>query len=346
MKDSKIREILISGYGPGEDNKASIALYELTQDKEIGRKVWEDSIAAPSYLATYHDICFGIQEESGSGSVLCYQRIDEKYVLRDKLQLYGGALCHIVYQPKDKVLYCSFYETGHVAAIKVEDYHFVKILNFFQIQTNHPGELTRAHCAVLEPEGTRVFVTNIALDRIYIYDTMEGELSPDEELEYIQLEKGAGPRHLKFHPLLNYLYVITEYSNEIYVYLYDKEDKANQIQLIQKISTLPEGFSGESSGSAIEISKDGRFLYGANRGSDTIAVFDITPSGTLNKIQDVVCQGKHPRHIALLKDDSGLIVTNQYSNEVVIFAVDEDNGSLTRVISRYEFFEPSYAEEV
>jgi 6-phosphogluconolactonase len=346
MKDSKKRELLISGYGPEENNKTSIALYELTQNKEVGRKVWEDSLIAPSYLATYRDICFGIQEESGSGSVLCYQRVEEEYVLRDELKLHGGALCHIMYQPADKVLYCSFYETGHVAAVRVEDYHFVKILNFFQILPEQPGELTRAHCAVLEPEGTRVFVTNIALDRIYIYNSAEGELSPDTVLEYIQLEKGVGPRHLKFHPLLNYLYVITEYSNELYVYCYNREDTVIQVKLIQKISTLPEGFYGESSGSALDISKDGRFLYCANRGADTIAVFDITPSGELKKIQDVKCGGRHPRHLALLKDDTGLIVANQHSNEVVIFGVDDNNGSLTGILNRHDFYAPAYAEEV
>ncbi len=346
MKDNKTRELLISGYGPGNLQEASIALYEMTNQLEFNKVLWEDTVTAPSFLCTYHDICFGIREEWGSGAVLCYQRQDEKYILRDVLNLEGGALCHISYQPAGQVLYASFYETGHVAAIKVDNYHFTKVLNFFQIQPEKPGELTRAHCSVLEPDGSRVFITNIALDRIYIYDTVDGALKPNTNCEYVQLDKGIGPRHIKFHPLLNYLYLITEYSNEIYTFLYEKENGNPKLTMLQKISTLPDGFTGESSGSGLDISKDGRFLYAANRGADTIAVYDINTDGTLNKIQDISCGGKCPRHIALTKDDTGLFIANQESNEVVILRVDEYNGMLSDIIARQSFHAPAYIEEL
>ena len=346
MKENKMRELLISGYGPGNAQEASIALYEMTSRLEFNQILWEDKVPASSYLCTYHDICFGIREDDGSGAVLCFQRQEDKYILKDKLELTGGALCHIVYQPKSQVLYASFYETGHVAAIKVEDFHFTKVLNFFQIEPIIPGGLTRAHCCALEPDGTRVFTANIALDRIYIYDTEAGALKPNQNLPFLQLDKGIGPRQLKFHPLLNYLYMITEYSNEIYVFLYEKINGEPKVTLLQKISTLPEGFTGTSYGSALDISKDGRFLYAANRGADTIAVYDINPDGVLNKIQDKSCGGNYPRHIALTKDDMGLIITNQNSNEVVILQVDEYNGMLVDMITRRTFYQPSYAEEL
>ncbi|MGB8451931.1 MAG: beta-propeller fold lactonase family protein [Anaerocolumna sp.] len=346
MKDNKTREILISGYGPGKGQEASIALYDMTNQLEFNKVLWEDTVIAPSFLCTYHDICFGIREEGDSGAVLCYQRQDDKYVLCDELKLGGCALCHIVYQPASQVLYASFYETGHVAAVKVEDYHFTKVLNFFQIQPDIQGGLTRAHCCVLEPDGTRVFTANIALDRIYIYDTEEGKLIPNKDCEYVQLDQGIGPRHLKFHPLLNYLYLITEYSNEIYTFLYEKENGEPKLKFLQKISTLPEGFTGTSCGSGLDISKDGRFLYAANRGADTIAVYDINPNGLLNKIQDTSCKGKCPRHISLTKDDTGLMTANQNSNEVIILRVDEYNGMLSDIIAQKSFYAPAYVEEL
>ncbi len=346
MKDNKTREILISGFGPGSKRETSIGLYEMTDRLEFDKVLWEDTVTAPSFLCTYHDICFGIREETGSGALLCYQRQEDKYVLKDELDLKGGALCHIVYQPVSRVLYASFYETGHVAAVKVEDFHFTKILNFFQIQPDVPGGLTRAHCSALEPDGTRVFTTNIALDRIYIYDTQEGMLKPNKSCEFVQMEKGIGPRHIKFHPLLNYLYLITEYSNEIYTFLYEKENGGPKLKLLQKISTLPEKFRGASTGSSLDISKDGRFLYAANRGAGTIAVYDINPDGLLNKIQDAGCGGNCPRHISLTKDDAGLMIANQNSNEVVVLGVDEYNGMLSEVIARKSFYAPSYVEEL
>ncbi len=346
MKDIKKREILVSGYGPGNNNEVSIAMYTMTEHLELQRQEWSDTIVAPTFLCTYQDMCFAIREEKQNGSVLCYQRKDDKYILKDELFLEGGYLCHIVYQPVNKTLYCSFYETGHVAAVKVEHYQFSKVLNFFQIKPEEAFGLTRAHCCALEPDGSRVFTSNIALDRIYIYESKDGILKPDSHCEYLQLEKGIGPRHLKFHPLQNYLYLITEYSNEILTFLYEEENDEPKLTLLQRVTTLPDNFDGMSTGSSMDISKDGRFLYAANRGADTIAVYDINPDGTLNKIQDVSCEGKCPRHISLTKDDYGLMIANQNSDEVVILSADETNGTLSDIVSRIPFFQPAYMEEL
>lgn len=345
MKENRTREILISGYGPGKNNQKSISLYSLTDRFDVLNEIWSDKKEAPSFLCTYHDICFGIRESEQDGSVLVYRRQDDKYILEDELVLDGGALCHVVYQPKNKTLYCSFYETGHIAAIKVENYHFTEISNFYKIQPAEMNGFSRVHCSALEPDGNSIFVTNIALDRIYIFDTENGALKINSNLNYIQLEKGLGPRHIKFHPIQNYLYLITEYSNEILTLLYEKNQGTSSLKLLQRISTLPNDFKGKSTGSSLDISKDGRFLYAANRGADTIAVFDINPDGTLTKIQDISCGGNIPRHIALTKDDTGLMIANQKSNEVVILDVDMQNGMLSDVIVRIPFFEPSFVEE-
>lgn len=346
MKEKETREVFVSGYGLTNDKGASIALYAMTNQLEFGMEVWKDTILAPSFLCTYKDQCFAIREEGHSGSVLCYQRIEGKYILRDELILEGGALCHIVYQPITQTLYCSFYETGHVAAVKVEDYHFVKVLNFFQMKAQDGEGLTRAHCCALEPDGTSVLITNIALDRIYIYESNAGVLSPNTFCEFVQLEKGIGPRHIKFHPLQRYLYLITEYSNEVLVFLFDHYKGEPSLKLLQQITTLPPDFTGISNGSSLDISKDGRFLYAANRGADTVAVYEINSAGTLCNIQNTSCGGKCPRHIALTKDDAGLMIANQKSDEVVVLRVNGDNGMLSDVVSRIPFAQPSFMEEI
>lgn len=344
MKDKKKREILISGYGSDNGSQVSMALYDMTDGLEFRKELWNSSLYGPSFLSTYHDICITVREEDKKGAVLCFKREGDTYILQDELELKGGALCHITYQPKNRTLYCSFYETGHIAAIKVEDYCFTEMLSFFQMRPERDGELTRAHCSILEPEGTRVFSTNIALDRIYIYETDEGILRPNSDYPYIQLQKGIGPRHLKFHPIQSYLYLITEYSNEIVTFYYDPNlPRLNQLQ---RISTLPNEFSGTSYGSSLDISEDGRFLYAANRGANTIAVFEIQPDGTLIKIQDQNCGGDCPRHIALTKDDLGLFIANQKSNEVTCYSVDGETGKLIEVLSKIPFYQPSYVEEL
>lgn len=346
MKEKTTREILVSGYGPGKAEEPSISLYTMTDDLKLEHELWTDKALCPSFLCIYENMCFGIREDSKSGAVLCYQRLENQYILRDELLLEGGALCHIVYQPVNQTLYCSFYETGHVATVKVENYHFSEVLSFIQIQPEQSAGYSRVHCCELSSNQRTVLTTNIALDRIYLYDVEKGRLKPNPSTQYIQLEKGVGPRHLKFHPLKNYLYLITEYSNEIFTFLYENETSQPSLLLLQRITTLPEYYKGTSTGSSLTISKDGRFLYAANRGANTIAVYRINQDGTLEKIQDSYCGGDFPRHIALTKDDMGLMVANQNSDEVVILSVNKENGTLSEVLSKQHFYQPSYIEEI
>lgn len=342
---SKQKEILVSGYGPVK-GEPSVTLYELSGNHTVDKSIWKEYAKEPSYLCTWKDMCFGIREEKDSGSILCYQRIGDAYVLRNELELQGGELCHILYEPSCRILYCSFYGTGHVAAVKVEDYHFTEVLNFFKLPANPESGLARAHCCEKEPQGSMLLFAGIAQDKVFVFDTENGKITSDIPVSSIELDKGAGPRHLKFHPILNYLYVITEYSNEIYVYLLEKNDGKPLFTCIQVISTLPEQFKGVSYGSSLDISGDGRFLYAANRGADTIGVFDINPNGTLSKKQDISCKGEFPRHIALTKEGRCLMIANQKSNQVVLYSVDEMTGKLQEVIQKLDFNNPSFVEEV
>lgn len=345
MKE-KDRKIIVSGYGPEGTHGKTIGLFTLPAGMKFEKMLWSDSVDAPSYLCTYHDMCFGIREASKEASILCYEKTDTGYVLRDELKLEGGGLCHISYQPNFQVLYCSFYGTGHIAAVKVNDYHFGNIISFIKMKPGDDHGFTRAHCSVIEPAGTNVLVSNIALDRIYLFESFDGSLVQNPYDEYVQLPKGIGPRHLKFHPLLNFLYLITEYSNEIYVFRYEKTETSPKLTILQNISTLAEHFQKESYGSSLDITKDGRFLYAANRGANTIAVFDIGINGLLTKIQEISCGGNWPRHIALTKDDAGLMICNQLSDEVVLFRLDEKKGILIDITDRIVFDKPSYIEEL
>jgi 6-phosphogluconolactonase len=90
------RKVFVSGYGPGSNNRESMALYTVSDKMEIEHKIWSDKVEAPSFLCTYQDICFTIREDARNGSVLCYKREDEQYVLQDELFLEGGALCYTV----------------------------------------------------------------------------------------------------------------------------------------------------------------------------------------------------------------------------------------------------------
>lgn len=337
-----MREILISGYGGGDT--VSILKYRASDDFGKLEEIWRDNIEAPSYLSVGDDMLFAVSEKEKTGTFYCYKRAGDGYSLSDSRTFDGGALCHIHYSSKHRTLYGAFYLTGHVVAAAVGDFKFTGVRNNFVMRPDNGEGLTRAHCCVPDRGEDRMFVCNIALDRVYIYDIQNGVLLPNEAFPFLQLEKGEGPRHIRFHPRMDVAYVITEYSNKLFTLGYDKA--TGGLRILQEISALPAGFDGRSFCSTIAFSPDGRYLYAANRGADTIGVFRTEEDGFLRKLQDYDCGGAWPRHIAGTRDGRYLMVANQESGTVAVLPVSATDGTLTGPAVRIPFTTPSFVAEV
>ena len=139
--------------------------------------------------------------------------------------------------------------------------------------------------------------------------------------------RGAGPRHFAFSPNGRFVYVINELNCTISVFSFDSS--RGELEQVQNISTLPEGFSGENTAAEIQVHPSGRFVYGSNRGHDSIAVFAVDPnSGRLRGIGHQPTLGKMPRHFALDPSGRYLLAANQGSDSVVVFRVDPETGLL------------------
>jgi 6-phosphogluconolactonase len=81
--------------------------------------------------------------------------------------------------------------------------------------------------------------------------------------------------------------------------------------------------------SEIKVSPDGRWLYVANRGHDSLARFSIAEStGELTAAGHISTQGKTPRHFAFDPSGAFLVVANQDSDTLKVFAVDSRTGAL------------------
>jgi 6-phosphogluconolactonase len=339
---TNMREIMVSGYGGGE--AASISKYRVSDDWSVIEEIWHDNIESPSYLSIDKDMCFAIMEKEETGALLCYKKGTKGYTLMDKMIFEGGGLCFIYYSSKHKTLYGAYYHTGHVLAVAVKDYKFAGIRNFFIMQPNHNEGITRAHCCVPDRDEVRLFVCNIALDRVYGYNIENGTLKENDEFPYIQLEKGEGPRHIRFHPQMNIAYVITEYSNKLITMSYDRV--TGVFNVIQKVSTLPELFLGKSFCSTLTFSPDGKYLYAANRGANTICVFGISKEGLLKKLQDFDCCGDWPRHIDITVDGRFLMIANQVSGGVAVISISEKDGRLENHVLNIPFKAPGYVVEI
>jgi len=333
-KQMETKNIIITGYGSAEDRM--IAEYQIEQSGEY-QKLWQTSIPNASFVCKDDEYLFTVSELDEYGIIYMLRREAIGYKLIDRRRVEGGALCHITFSVKHKTLYGACYGTGTVFAVRVQEQGFGEIL-YSEIQHNgDQNELTRAHCVLLNHHEDELLTINIALDQIICYRL---EVGVPVLSRTIALPKGVGPRHVIYSEDETYLYVITEYSNEIFVL----ENESGK--LLQRISTLPESYEGVSNCSTLCFSKDGKYLYGANRGADTIVQFAVNAQGELRRMKEYPCGGKHPRHMIRTKIGDMLIICNQNSNQVVAYLIEEKTGELIGKAFELEFLNPSGITEV
>lgn len=183
------------------------------------------------------------------------------------------------------------------------------------------------HSVTFSPDNRFAYVCTLGLDKIFCYrlDPATATLTPAGAFA---AAPGAGPRHSKFSADGKFFYVINELNGSIATYACDAATGA--LTPRQVVSTLPDGFKGANTCAEIRLHPNGRFVYGSNRGHDSLAVFARDPArGTLTRIEIVPSGGGHPRNFALSPDGAWLVCANRDSNNLVVFKVDADSGRLT-----------------
>ena len=185
------------------------------------------------------------------------------------------------------------------------------------------------HSANFTPDGRFLIVPDLGTDELVRYavdpQTARLERAPAPQA---RMEPGSGPRHMAFHPNGRWAYVINELASTVAVMHYDPQ--AGLLRAVQTIGTLPEGYAGPANTTAeVLVHPNGRFLYGSNRGSNTIAVFAISPGdGRLEAVERVPTGGDWPRNFRLAPDGRFLLAANRRSDSVHVFRVDLETGRL------------------
>jgi 6-phosphogluconolactonase len=184
-----------------------------------------------------------------------------------------------------------------------------------------------AHAVTLDGAGRYAFIPDLGLDKlvIYTFDANRGKLEPHQAVE---TAAGAGPRQLVMHPQGDFAYLINELDSTMTAFRYDQA--RGTLQEIQTLSTLPENFEGASTCAEVQISPSGKFLYGSNRGHETIVTYAIDQrDGTLTCIGHESTRGKTPRNFVVDPAGEFLLVANQDTNNIVIFRLDPTSGKLS-----------------
>ncbi|MFH5781344.1 lactonase family protein [Heyndrickxia oleronia] len=253
----------------------------------------------------------------------------------------GASPCHISVDSKNKTVVTANYHRGTVEAyLTTSNGSLEPVSSIIQHEGSGPDkerqEKPHVHYAGFTPDEKYVAVVDLGIDQLITYEVVNGQLKLANKLS---LKPGCGPRHLTFHPNGDYAYLMTEMSSEVVALQYNNMD--GSFQIIQYISTLPSDFTENSQGSAIHISSDGHFVYAANRGHDSIAVYGVNQeTGELTFIEHTLTEGNWPRDFVLDPTENYLIASNQNSSNLVLFKRNSVSGKLTLLQSDIKVPDP------
>lgn len=269
--------------------------------------------------------------------VSAYQLVGKTGELKllNRTSALGTAACYLDVDSSGKTVFVANYSTGSVATLPVQpDGSLGAAVTFVQ----HEGggvdkgrqDGPHAHCIVVSPDNRFVLSADLGLDKVLVYrlDATSSSIVPSKQ-PFVRTPPGAGPRHLTFHPNGRHVYVINELSNSVTLFDYVAESGALVEQ--QTISTVPEGFDGTSYCADLKVTPDGQFLYGTNRGHDSIAAFRLDETGRLTLIRILPSDGKGPQNLVITPDGRFVLCANMPGNNVAVFRIDQSSGDLQSV---------------
>jgi 6-phosphogluconolactonase len=271
--------------------------------------------------------------------------------LLNQLPALGEDPCYISLDRAGKFVLVANYTSGNVAVFPIVldgklGEHTALVQDSGTLGPNKERqEGPHAHWIETSMGNGMAFVADLGLDRVLIYpfDPKTGSLTTDKAAVgtgwsksaaakrgwSVTLSPGTGPRHVAFSHDGRFLYALGELQSTVTVFRSPGADDDN-LHSIQRISMLPEGFSGRNDAAEIAIHPNGKFLYASNRGLDAIAIFSIDPAkGILTSVGSVPTGGKEPRHFAIDPDGKYLLAENQLSDTIITFRIDAATGQLS-----------------
>ena len=245
----------------------------------------------------------------------------------------GSDPCHISVDASGRAVLVANYSSGNVALLQVaDDGSLHPAVDKWQHVGSGPDPERQAgpHAHFIAPDPTNRFAlsNDLGIDQVLVY-----RLNPEfavllpNDPPAASMPAGAGPRHLAFHPSAPFVYVINELASTMTTCRWDEMDGI--LEPIQTVSTLPDDFVSTSSCADVHVAPSGRFVYGSNRGHDSIVVFAVDPAdGTLTAIDYTPTGGRNPRSFAIDPTGRFLLVANQDTDTIVTFRIDPASGLL------------------
>lgn len=319
---------------------ASLGIYRSSLNLESGA-LTEPKLAAeltnPSFLTIHPtlDALYAVSEVADGDRQVVSYRIEDDGGLTETghADSGGNGPCYVSTDKTGKFLFVANYGNGSVSAYRIEpdgslgpmtsnQQHSGSSINQRRQQGPH------AHCILVDPGNHYACAADLGLDKVLIYklDQSTGELTSTESP--LSITAGNGPRHMAFHPGGKLAFVIHELTSQLSSCSWDAE--SGKLIELATVSTLPTGFTGNNSTAEVLVHPNGKFVYGSNRGHNSIAGFRVESDGSLSELGHTSTEGKTPRNFRIDPTGQFLLAENQQSDSIVSFRIDQQTGRLSR----------------
>lgn len=324
-------------------------IYRYRLDPATGELAYLENVAAganPSFLAFHPNgqVLYAVNElDAGLVSAFALDARSGQLALLNRQSSHGSAPCHLTTDRQGKFLLVANYGSGSLSVYRLEaDGRIGETVQTVQHQGQSVNrtrqEGPHAHFVTVTANNRFALCCDLGIDKVLVYrlDADSGRLTLSSEAA---LKPGVGPRHLAFDPTERYAYVINELDSTMTVFAYTAE--TGSLTELQTLSTLPEDADGENSTAEVWVHPSGQFVYGSNRGHDSIVIYAVEEAtGKLALVGHTSTQGKTPRSFIIAPSGTLLLAANQDSNSITTFRLDPETGRLSDLAMSVELPQP------
>jgi 6-phosphogluconolactonase len=348
------KRVYFGMYGQGPEDGIYVAELDLASGVVSAPRLAARAVD-PSFLAfdPSHKFLYAVSEvvtlggkPTGAVAAFAVDKATGNLTRLNEQPSAGAGPCYLIVDKSGKNVLVANYEGGTVAVLPLDETGRLKpassvIAHRGKGPNPQRQEGPHAHSINVDPANRFAFAADLGADRIFIYhlDPAGGKLTPNDPPAAV-IAPGSGPRHFAFHPTGRFAYVINELASTITAFWYDAEN--GSLSTVQTISTLPKDFKGENTTAEIVVHPSGKYVYGSNRGHDSIAMFSVdAATGRLTAMGHEPTQGHTPRNFSIDPTGTYLLAANLDSNTVTVFHLDPSTGRLKATGQKLQIHKPS-----
>ncbi len=324
--------LFAGGFTKGDEKGLNVYEFD-NRSGELTLLSQSDAGPNPAYFcfSTRHNLLYAANEvmefkgKPGGGlTTLKYDPGKASFEKLSEMVIPHGGPCFISISPDSGYLFMANYPRGSVAVIRLNKEGIPEMVTDTILYNPEKPNASHAHMILGDPQGKHIYVTDLGLNRVVVYnfDTVNGKLIQLEN-GIIPVAEGSGPRHFTFSSDGSKMYLINELGSTMMTF---SNDAQSGLKLIQTLSTRGFKQVDKNYCADVHIGESGEYIYGSNRGENSIVVYKIGGDGMLNLAGHSSCGGDWPRNFVIDPSGKFLLAGNQRSDNIAVFRINSKTG--------------------